>query len=84
MSILPQNDASWERYSFGVRDKIRIAKDFMYEKDKVRYTKVRDFEHWRSIYKNDQTSRRVNEVSLFIIIIILLLFFIIYLFIDNE
>jgi hypothetical protein len=37
MSILPQNDASfWERYSFGVKGKIGIAKDFLYGRGKVR------------------------------------------------
>jgi hypothetical protein len=37
MSILPKNNASfWERYNFGVRGKIGIAKDFLYRRGKVR------------------------------------------------
>jgi hypothetical protein len=37
MSILPQNYTSfWERCSCGFRGKIGIAKDFLYERDKVR------------------------------------------------
>jgi hypothetical protein len=37
MSILLQNYASfWERYSFRVSGKIGIAKDFLYERGKVR------------------------------------------------
>jgi hypothetical protein len=40
MSILPQNNASfWKRYSFGIRGKIGITKDFLYGMDKVRKIK---------------------------------------------
>jgi hypothetical protein len=37
MSILLQNDSLfWEQYSFEVKGKIGIAKDFLYIMDKVR------------------------------------------------
>jgi hypothetical protein len=37
ISILPQNDTSfWKQYSFGVKGKIGIAKNFLYRRGKVR------------------------------------------------
>ena len=37
MSILPQNYMSfWDQYSFGIKSKIGISKDFLYGMSKVR------------------------------------------------
>jgi hypothetical protein len=41
MSILSRNyELFWERYSFGVRSKIGIVKDFLYGMGKVRENKI--------------------------------------------